>query len=158
MASYSADLVWERDDQPFIDRKFSRRHEIRFDGGVVVPGSASPHVVRPPMSDPAAVDPEEAFVASLSSCHLLWFIALAANAGFIVDRYEDHAEGVLERNAEGKTSMTSVVLRPRVTFAAGHAPDAAAYEALHHKAHEECYIANSVRTAVSVEPVLLTSG
>jgi organic hydroperoxide reductase OsmC/OhrA len=154
MAHYTADLVWERGAQPFLDRRFSRRHEIRFDGGVVVPASASPHVVPPPLSDPSAVDPEEAFVASLSSCHLLWFIALAAQDGFLVDRYEDHAEGTLGRNAEGRMAMTTVTLRPNVRFAPGHAPDTATYEALHHKAHEQCYIANSVKTLVGVEAVM----
>lgn len=154
MANYTAVLVWERGAQAFVDRRFSRRHEIRFDGGVTIPASASPHVVPPPLSDPAAVDPEEAFVASLSSCHLLWFIALAAQAGFLVDRYEDHAEGTLGRNAEGRMAMTTVTLRPQVRFAPGHAPDAAAFEALHHKAHEQCYIANSVKTGVGVEAVM----
>lgn len=154
MAHYTADLVWERGAQPFLDSRFSRRHEIRFDGGVVLPASASPHVVPPPLSDPSAVDPEEAFVASLSSCHLLWFIALAARDGFLVDRYEDHAEGTLGRDAEGRMAMTTVTLRPNVRFAPGHAPDAATYESLHHKAHEQCYIANSVKTLVSVEAVM----
>jgi organic hydroperoxide reductase OsmC/OhrA len=154
MAHYTADLVWERGAQPFLDRRFSRRHEIRFDGGVVVPASASPHVVPPPLSDPSAVDPEEAFVASLSSCHLLWFIALAAQDGFIVDRYADHAEGTLGRDADGRMAMTTVTLRPNVRFAPGQAPDAATYEALHHKAHEQCYIANSVKTLVCVEAVM----
>lgn len=154
MGNYTAELVWERGTQPLIDLKFSRRHEIRFDGGHTMPASASPHVVRPPMSDPAAVDPEEAFVASIASCHLLWFVALAAQKKFVVDRYEDHAEGTLGRNAEGKMAMTVVTLRPHVTFAAGQAPDAATFEALHHKAHEECYIANSVRTEVRCEPTM----
>jgi organic hydroperoxide reductase OsmC/OhrA len=154
MAHYTADLVWERGAQPFLDRRFSRRHEIRFDGGVVVPASASPHVVPPPLSDPSAVDPEEAFVASLSSCHLLWFIALAAQDGFIVDRYADHAEGTLGRDADGRMAMTTVTLRPNVRFAPGQAPDAATCEALHHKAHEQCYIANSVKTLVCVEAVM----
>lgn len=155
MASYTAELVWERGDQAFIDQKYSRRHELRFDGGTVVPASSSPHVVKVPLSDPAAVDPEEAFVGSLSSCHLLWFLALAAQKNFIVDHYEDRAEGLLGRNTEGRTAMTKVWLRPRVRFAAGHAPDAAEFEALHHKAHELCYIANSVKTEVAVEALIL---
>lgn len=154
MASYTAELVWERGEQAFVDQKYSRRHEIRFDGGTVVPASSSPHVVKVPLSDPAAVDPEEAFVGSISSCHLLWFLALAGQKSFIVDRYEDHAEGVLGRNAEGRTAMTKVTLRPRVSFAAGHAPDVAEFEALHHKAHELCYIANSVKTEVTVEALI----
>lgn len=154
MATYTAELLWERGAQPFIDRRFSRRHAISFDGGASFLASASPHVVPPPLSDPAGVDPEESFVASLASCHLLWFIALAAQAGHIVDRYEDHAEGVLGKNAEGKMAMTKVTLRPRVAFAPGSAPDAAAFEALHHKAHEQCYIANSVKTQVDVEALI----
>jgi organic hydroperoxide reductase OsmC/OhrA len=154
MATYTAGLLWERGEQAFIDQKYSRRHELRFDGGTVVPASSSPHVVKVPLSDPAAVDPEEAFVGSLSSCHFLWFLALAAQQGFIVDQYVDQAEGELGRNAEGQTAMTKVTLRPRVRFSVGHAPDAAQFEALHHKAHGLCYIANSVKTEVAVQALV----
>jgi organic hydroperoxide reductase OsmC/OhrA len=152
MSTYTAELVWERGAQDFTGNKYSRRHQLRFDGGTEVRGSSSPSVVPVPMSDPAGVDPEEAFVASLSACHMLWFLAIAAKRGFIVDRYEDSAEGVLERNAERRFAMTRVTLRPRIQFSGDKLPTPEELEQLHHKAHEECYIANSVKTEVRVEP------
>jgi organic hydroperoxide reductase OsmC/OhrA len=118
-----------------------------------VPGSSSPSVVREPFSDPAAVDPEEAFVASLSSCHMLWFLSLAAEQGFRVDRYLDEAEGVMGRNEHSRMAMTLVTLRPRVDFSGASQPTHEQLMALHHKAHEECFIANSVKTEVRCEPV-----
>jgi organic hydroperoxide reductase OsmC/OhrA len=148
---YTATVEWSRGDAPFVDQRYSRVHRIRFDGGIDVPGSSSPHVVREPYSDAAAVDPEEAFVASLASCHLLWFLSIAAGRGFVVDSYVDEASGTMARNAERKLAMTEVTLRPRVRFA-GTAPDVATHEAMHHEAHDECFIANSVRTQVRVEP------
>jgi organic hydroperoxide reductase OsmC/OhrA len=153
MSHYSTDVLWTRDDQPFLDKKYSRRHVIRFDGGIEVPGSSSPSVVRLPFSDPAAIDPEETFVASLSTCHMLWFLDLAARAGFLVDRYADHATGVMEKNAEGRLAMTVVTLHPDVTFGGAKLPTRAELDALHHHAHEECYIASSVRSDVRCEPV-----
>jgi organic hydroperoxide reductase OsmC/OhrA len=152
MSTYTANLLWERGDQDFAGQRYSRRHVWRFDGGAEVSGSSSPSVVPPPGSDPAAVDPEEAFVASLSSCHMLWFLAIAAKRGFVVDRYEDAASGVLERNAERRMAMTRVTLRPKIVFSGAKQPTAAELDAMHHKAHEECYIANSVKTEVMVEP------
>jgi organic hydroperoxide reductase OsmC/OhrA len=153
MSSYTADLLWERGEQDFAGNRYSRRHLWRFDGGAEVVGSSSPSVVPPPGSDPGGVDPEEAFVASLASCHMLWFLAIAAKRGFIIDRYEDAASGVLERNAERRFAMTRVTLRPKVTFSGDKLPTPEELDALHHKAHEECYIANSVKTEVVVEPV-----
>jgi organic hydroperoxide reductase OsmC/OhrA len=154
MSRYTAQVEWQRrDGEPFTDQRYSRAHRLRFDGGLDIAGSSSPQVV-PKYSDAAAVDPEEAFVASLASCHLLWFLALAADAGFVVERYVDDADGVMSKNADGKLAMTVVTLRPRVRFAAGRAPDAAAHEHLHHRAHEECFIANSVKTEVRCEPTL----
>jgi organic hydroperoxide reductase OsmC/OhrA len=155
MSSYTADLVWERGEQDFAGNRYSRRHLWRFDGGAEVLGSSSPSVVPPPGSDPAGVDPEEAFVASLASCHMLWFLAIAAKRGFVIDRYEDAASGTLERNAERRFAMTRVTLRPKVTFSADKQPTPEELDALHHKAHEECYIAISVKTEVVVEPVAL---
>jgi organic hydroperoxide reductase OsmC/OhrA len=152
MSTYTAELVWERGAQDFSSNKYSRRHLLRFDGGTEVPGSSSPSVVPLPMSDPAGVDPEEAFVASLSACHMLWFLAIAAKRGFTVDRYEDSAVGVLERNAERRFAMTTVTLRPRIAFSGAKLPTPEELEQLHHKAHEECYIANSVKTEVRVAP------
>lgn len=152
MSEHVATIEWSRGDQAFADNRYSRAHDWRFDGGAVVRGSSAPTSVPLPMSDPAAVDPEEAFVAALSSCHMLFFLAFAAKAGFVVDRYCDAAVGVLGRDDRGRTSMTVVTLRPEVAFA-GDAPDAETVSGLHHRAHEACYIANSVRTGVRVEPV-----
>ncbi|ADK99602.1 OsmC family protein [Brevundimonas subvibrioides] len=152
MSEHVATIDWCRGDQPFADNRYSRAHDWTFDGGAVVRGSSAPSSVAVPMSDPAAVDPEEAFVAALSSCHMLFFLAFAAKAGFVVDRYRDAAIGVLGRDDRGKTSMTVVTLRPEVVFS-GAGPDAAALADLHHRAHEACYIANSVRAEVRVEPV-----
>ncbi|CAL1690118.1 hypothetical protein MMB232_00239 [Brevundimonas subvibrioides] len=152
MSEHVATIDWSRGDQPFADNRYSRAHDWTFDGGAVVRGSSAPSSVAVPMSDPAAVDPEEAFVAALSSCHMLFFLAFAAKAGFVVDRYRDAAIGVLGRDDRGRTSMTVVTLRPEVVFS-GAGPDAAALADLHHRAHEACYIANSVRAEVRVEPV-----
>lgn len=152
MSEHVATIEWSRGDQAFADNRYSRAHDWTFDGGAVVRGSSAPTSVPMPMSDPAAVDPEEAFVAALSSCHMLFFLAFAARAGWVVDRYRDAAVGVLGRDDRGKTSMTVVTLRPEVAFA-GDAPDAETLSDLHHRAHEACYIANSVRTGVRVEPV-----
>ncbi|KNZ32894.1 MAG: peroxiredoxin [Methylibium sp. NZG] len=155
MAEYTAEVLWQRDGQDFLGNRYSRRHLIRFDGGAELTGSSSPHVVPLPFSDPAGVDPEEAFVASLSSCHMLWFLSLAAKAGWQVETYTDNAAGTMARNAEGRVAMTVVTLRPRVTFSGERRPDGQALHALHHKAHDACFIANSVRTEVRCEPVLL---
>lgn len=111
MSHYTAQIAWQRNGQDFIGKRYSRRHLIRFDGGAEVPGSSSPDVVPPPYSDAAAVDPEEMFVASLSTCHMLWFLSIAAKRGFCVDSYVDHAEGLMDRNAAGKVAMTCVTLR-----------------------------------------------
>jgi organic hydroperoxide reductase OsmC/OhrA len=152
--SYTVTVEWKKnDDEAFLDNKYSRGHTIIFDGGVKVPGSSSPHVVPLPMSVEAAVDPEEIFVASLSSCHMLWFLSLAAGKGFIVSSYEDNAEGMLGKNAEGKLGMTKVTLRPKAAFEGETIPSPEQIEQLHHESHESCFIANSVKTTVTVEPV-----
>ncbi|MBL8504426.1 MAG: OsmC family protein [Rhodocyclaceae bacterium] len=153
MSTYSATIRWQRSGAAFTDQRYSRAHTWHFDGGAVVPGSSSPQTVPLPFSDAAAVDPEEAFVAALSSCHLLWFLHLAAKAGFVIERYEDRADGVLAKNAEGRLAMTLVTLRPRAEFAGEKRPSRSDIEALHHKAHEECFIANSVKSEVRCEPV-----
>ncbi len=151
MSTYTATIRWTRDPgTDFAKGQYSRAHEWAFDGGAVVPASPSPHVVPAPWSDQAGVDPEEAFVASLSSCHMLFFVDFARRAGFVVDSYVDEAEGVLEKRSDGKIAMTSVTLRPRVTWG-GTPPDGAALADLHHRAHEACFIANSVTTEVRVE-------
>jgi len=152
MSIYIAGVHWQRrDDEAFTDRRYHRAHELRFDGGAVVPGSSSPAVV-PRFSDPAAVDPEELFVASLASCHMLWFLDLAARAGWRVDRYEDAAEGTMAPRADGRLAMTQVVLRPRVTCGGERVPTPDELRALHERAHHECFIANSVTTDVRCEP------
>jgi organic hydroperoxide reductase OsmC/OhrA len=152
MSTHTATISWQRAGAVFTDNKYSRAHRWAFDGGVVVPASSSPHVVRVPMSDASAVDPEEAFVASLSSCHMLWFLSIAAGRGFVVDAYEDHAAGTMGKNATGKVAMTVVTLRPKVAFA-GRQPSRAELESMHHAAHEECFLASSVRTEVRCEIV-----
>jgi organic hydroperoxide reductase OsmC/OhrA len=157
MSDYTASTHWERGDQVFTDRRYSRRHLMLFDGGATVPGSSSPHSVRVPYSDPAAVDPEEAFVASLSTCHMLWFLDIACRAGWLVDDYRDDAIGTMAANAQGRMAMTVVTLRPAVRFSGAKRPDAAEIARLHHHAHEECYIANSVKTEVRCEPVNLAA-
>jgi organic hydroperoxide reductase OsmC/OhrA len=149
---YRARIHWKRDGATFTDNRFSRAHTWYFDGGLEVPASASPHVVRVPMSVEAAVDPEEAFVASLSSCHMLWFLSLAARAGLRVDEYTDEASGLMGRNAAGRTAMLRVTLQPRVSFGDARRPSHEEFLELHHKAHAECFIANSVTTEVSTEP------
>jgi organic hydroperoxide reductase OsmC/OhrA len=151
LGEYFATVEWRRDGAVFSDNRYSRAHSWRFDGGLSVPASSSPHVVRVPFSDPAAIDPEEAFVASVSSCHMLWFLDLAARAKLVVDNYSDEAVGVMEKNADGKLAITRIALRPKIAFAGAKAPSAAEVDALHHKAHEECFIANSVRTAITIE-------
>ena len=152
MSTYTATIRWTRTgDGDFAKGQYSRAHEWAFDGGLTVPASPSPHVVPAPWNDPAGVDPEEAFVASLSSCHMLFFVDFARRAGFVVDSYVDEAEGVLEKRADGKTAMTRVTLRPRVEFAAEKRPSDADIADLHHRAHEGCFIANSVNSEVTIE-------
>lgn len=153
MAHHDATVRWSRGTQPYVDRKYRRTYEVAFDGGHVLPGAASPDVVPAALTDAAGTDPEELFVASLSSCHMLWFLDFAARAGHVVDHYEDHATGTLARDADGREAMTVVTLRPVVTFGA-NAPDAAAHAALHDRAHHACFIANSVRSEVRLEPRL----
>jgi len=153
MSHYTAETLWERKDADFLDNRYSRRHLLRFDGGLEVPGSSSPSVVPLPMSDASALDPEEAFVSSLSSCHMLWFLTMAVKRKFRVDRYFDAATGVMEKNAEGRVAMTVVTLHPEVTFSGERQPSREELDKLHHDAHEACFIANSVKTDVRCEPV-----
>jgi len=151
MTTYTATIRWSRTgDGDFAKGQYSRAHEWAFDGGAVVPASPSPHIVPAPWSDTAGVDPEEAFIASLSSCHMLFFVDFARRDGLVIDSYVDEAEGVLEKGADGRMAMTRVMLRPRVEWE-GETPDAAKLADLHHRAHEACFIANSVKTEVTVE-------
>lgn len=145
----TAKIDWQRGEAKFVDQKYSRAHTWNFDGGAEVPASSSPQVVPLPMSDASAVDPEEAFVASISSCHLLWFLALAAKEGYVVDRYEDHAVGEMGKNDAGQIVILRVVLRPNIIWETE--PEGSVVDHLHHVAHEKCFIANSVRSEVVVE-------
>jgi organic hydroperoxide reductase OsmC/OhrA len=141
-------IEWQRDGQDFLSNKYSRGHTWTFDGGVEVPASSSPHVVPVPMSVAANVDPEEAFVASLSSCHMLWFLAIAAKRKFVVDSYIDSAVGTLEKDADSKLAITRVTLRPQIKFSGNSEPTRGQLETMHREAHEKCFIANSVKTQV----------
>ena len=153
MGHHSAQVRWQRaSDEIFTDNRYSRRHRLRFDGGAEWAASSSPHVVPLPMSDASAVDPEEMFVASLASCHMLWFLSIAARHGWRVESYEDDAVGTLAPNAAGRLAMTTVLLRPRVAFTGERQPGAAELLAMHHEAHDACFIANSVSTEVRCEP------
>jgi organic hydroperoxide reductase OsmC/OhrA len=150
---YTATVSWQRgSDAKFTDQRYSRAHQWAFDGGAVVPASSSPHVVPVPMSNAAAVDPEEAFVAALSSCHMLFFLFHAARKGFVIDRYEDTAAGVMGKNAAGRVAMLKVTLRPQVSWGGEQRPTAEDLDAMHHQSHVDCYIANSVNCEVAVEP------
>lgn len=153
MSEHRATVSWERGNARFVDNRYSRAHTWRFDGGLSVAASASPHNVRPPFCDPAGIDPEEAYVAALSSCHMLWFLALAAGEGFVVDAYEDDAVGVLEQDEHGRDAITRVTLRPRIRFSGDRRPARDDLARLHDEAHHRCFIANSVRTAIEVEDV-----
>jgi organic hydroperoxide reductase OsmC/OhrA len=148
LSTYRATVDW-RCEGDFSGRRYSRVHQIGFDGGLTVPGTAGPGNVNPRYSMEGAMDPEQAFVASLSACHMLWFLDIAARAGFVAESYRDEAEGTLAEGADGRQQMTRVVLRPRIVWA-GSAPTAAELADLHHKAHEECFIANSVKSEVVV--------
>jgi organic hydroperoxide reductase OsmC/OhrA len=151
MSTYTATLTWKRGEQPFSDGKYSRAHEIAFDGGVRMPCSSSPHVVRLPMSREDAVDPEEMLVASLSSCHALFFLDFSRRAGFVIDSYVDAAEGVLEKDAQGRMAITKVTLKPKIAWSGDKRPSAEEVAELHHKSHEACYIANSFNGEVMVQ-------
>jgi len=149
---YLATVSWKREGAVFSDGKYSRAHQWSFDGGITVPASSSPLSVRLPFSRAEAVDPEEALVASLSSCHMLTFLYVAQKAGFVIDSYEDQAVGFMTKNERGKLFVSKVALRPRIVFSGTKQPSDAELADLHHHAHEECYIANSVLTEVVIEP------
>jgi organic hydroperoxide reductase OsmC/OhrA len=152
MHIYEATITWRRGEQPFTDNRYSRAHDWRFDGGVTVPASSSPQVVPEPMSVAANVDPEEAFVAAVSSCHMLTFLWIAGRRGFVVDSYTDRAVGVMEKNDEGRVAVTRVTLRPQIAFSGGREPSAEELDDMHHQSHEQCFIANSIKSEVTVEP------
>jgi organic hydroperoxide reductase OsmC/OhrA len=153
MSEYKTVVLWNRDGAVFTDNRYSRGHRWLFDGGIEVPASSSPKVVPLPLSVTEAVDPEEAFVASLSSCHMLSFLYIVAKRGFLVDSYRDEALGVLAKDSSGKMAMTRVTLRPEVQFGGDKRPTVVEVVAMHHEAHEQCFIASSVKTDVLCEPV-----
>jgi organic hydroperoxide reductase OsmC/OhrA len=147
---YRATVKWTRDGSAFTDQRYSRGHSWSFDGGIEVPASSSPLSVRLPYSVAEAVDPEEAFVAALSSCHMLTFLYVAAKQGFVVDEYADEAVGEMSKNERGKLWVSKVTLAPAIRFSGAKRPSAEQLDELHHLAHEECYIANSVKCEVVV--------
>lgn len=150
MSQHTATISWKNTGTEFMQGRFSRAHSWTFDGGLTVPASASPTIVRPPLSDPGAIDPEEAFVASLSSCHMLTFLHLARRAGFQVDGYDDAAVGELTKNEAGALFISAVTLNPRIVYGGDKRPSPAELSELHHQAHEQCFIAQSVKTIVTV--------
>jgi organic hydroperoxide reductase OsmC/OhrA len=152
MSEHKATITWKRASPDFLRGKYSREHTWTFDGGATMPASASPNVVPVPYSNPAFVDPEEAFVASISSCHMLTYLYLASQQGFQVDSYHDEAVGVMTKNDRGVPWVSSATLHPRIAYSGGKLPTAADEDRLHHAAHEQCFIANSIKTEVKVQP------
>lgn len=150
MSTYTATVSWARNGAVFTDGKYSRAHTIAFDGGVSIPGSSSPSVVRVPLSREDAADPEEMFVASLSMCHMLFFLDFARKAGFTLDSYTDAAEGVMDKDERGRTALTRVTLKPALAWSGDRLPSAQDVADLHHKAHDACFIANSFRGEVLI--------
>ena len=151
MSAHVATISWKRGAQEFADGKYSRAHMISFDGGVSIAGSSSPSVVKLPLSKEDAADPEELLIAALSSCHMLTFLDLARRAGFVIDSYDDTAEGKMGKNAKGAIAVTQVTLRPKIVWVDGAAPSAEQLHDLHHRSHELCFIANSFAGEVVVE-------
>lgn len=152
MSEYGAVIRWQKaEDEAFSDNQYSRGHTWEFDGGITVPASSSPHVVPLPFSVEANVDPEEAFIAALSSCHMLTFLGIAAKQQYVIDSYVDDAVGVLEEDESGRSSVTKVTLRPKIVFSGIKIPTAKQLDKLHHLAHKNCFIANSVKTEIVVE-------
>lgn len=151
MSPYSATIRWQRNKQNFTDNKYSRKHRWQFDGGLEVPASASPSEVAPPQSDPTAIDPEEAFVAAVSSCHMLWFLSIAAKQGYIIEEYQDHAEGFMTKNENGFKAITKIILYPKVIFGQHKALNQQKFDKLHKQAHNMCFIAHSVTTKITIK-------
>ena len=148
MIHFGANVLWRRAaSDPFTDNRYSRAHLWRFDGGAQIAASSSPHVVPLPYSSAENVDPEEAYVAALSSCHMMTFLFLAAKNGLVVDSYDDEAEGAMAEDENGRLCITKVLLKPKVSYS-GPAPDRSTEESLHHQAHQQCFLANSVRTLI----------
>lgn len=155
MSEYYATVNWVRGkNENYTDNKYSRGHKWYFDGGATVPASSSPHIVPLPYSIEANVDPEEAYVASLSSCHMLFFLSIAAKKNYIIDEYVDSAVGIMGQDSNGINSMTKVILRPKVLFSGDNLPTIEEIEIMHYQSHEKCFIANSVKTEVVIEIIV----
>ncbi len=152
MSEHKAIITWKRTSPDFLKGKYSREHSWTFDGGLTIPASPSPSNVPLPYSNPAHVDPEEAYVASISSCHMLTFLFIASRQGFQVDSYEDEAIGAMTKNENGVAWISSVTLNPKIAYSGEKLPTPADEERLHHLANEQCFIANSVKTEISVKP------
>jgi organic hydroperoxide reductase OsmC/OhrA len=151
MSTHHAEVTWQRQDHVPLGQQYSRAHWWQFDGGAAVRASSSPAVVPEPYSDASAVDPEEAFVAGLSSCHMLWFLSLAAQAGHTVLRYRDAAQGVMQNDGAGEQWISTVVLSPDVVFSKDTVLDQRGFDALHHRAHAKCFLANSVKSTIQID-------
>ena len=148
---YNATISWAKSaNELFLDGKYSRVHQWLFDGGMQLKASSSPHIVPLPMSDASLIDPEEAFIASISSCHMLFFLSFCAKQKFVVSKYEDHAEGILGDGEDGKKQMLSVTLQPVIQFEGNHLPSSETLHHLHELSHENCFIANSVKTKIEI--------
>ncbi len=158
MPDYNIELKWERNGSLFFNSEYSRVHTWRFDGGASVRASASPHIVPAPHSEASAVDPEESFIASISSCHMLWFLALASKKRCRVDSYQDRAVGRMMRNGNGKMAITEIELHPIVHYSGEREPNEKSDRKLHHQAHEECFIANSVQSDIRIYPNFTYTG
>jgi organic hydroperoxide reductase OsmC/OhrA len=150
MSKHTATIDWKRSNPDFLNGKYSREHTWRFDGGASVAASSSPSVVPVPYANPACVDPEEAFVAAVSSCHMLWYLSLARQQGFQVDSYADEAVGLMTKNERGVSWISSIQLNPKIAYSGPKLPTGPDEERLHHLAHEQCFIANSIKTEVTV--------
>ncbi len=148
---YSASVFWKKKDtESYTDNKYSRKHTWAFDGGTEVPASSSPQVVPLPMSDASALDPEEAFVAAISSCHMLFFLSIAASSNYIIETYEDLALGIMSKNESGQMVMADIILNPKIIFSRQNIPSAEQITKLHDSAHKKCYLANSVKSTIKV--------
>ena len=150
MSEHKATIHWKRTSDEFLKGKYSREHTWTFDGGLTVPASPSPSVVPAPYSNPAHVDPEEAFVASVSSCHMLTFLYVASKQGFQVDRYDDDAVGAMTKNEQGVPWISVITLNPRIVYGGPKLPTPADEEQLHYLAHKQCFVANSIKTEVRI--------
>ena len=153
MSEHKATIRWKHTRGEFLKGRYSREHTWTFDGGVTVPASSSPSTVPPPYTNPAGVDPEEAFVAAVASCHMLTYLFLAYKQGFQVDSYDDEAVGVMTKNEKGVFWVSAVTLRPKIVYSGEKLPASADVERLHHEAHQQCFIANSIKTEVRIEGV-----